>query len=56
MRSKSWGVFNCMSRGGGGVEGIIDEKHVLSNPQINHLLCVSPHIQKMPPTASSNLL
>ena len=26
MRSKSWGVFNCMSRGEG--EGMIDEKHV----------------------------
>ena len=27
MRSMSWGVFNCMSRGEG--EGMIDEKHVL---------------------------
>ena len=27
MRSMSWGVFNCMSRGVG--EGMIDEKHVL---------------------------
>ena len=27
MRSMSWGVFNCMSRGEG--EGMKDEKHVL---------------------------
>ena len=28
MRSMSWGMFNCMSRGGES-EGMIDEKHVL---------------------------
>ena len=27
MRSMSWGVFSCMSRGE--EEGMIDEKHVL---------------------------